>query len=559
MTKKERTNLRLKYNRFLKYKPFFKFSPEIDSREKLQEYYDKEIKITHCDCGKSMNIKLSEWMNLHSTNRGVSKEGYLYLCNYCSQKEKNTKFQEKLDKNHNKDFILVSDYHGIKKSVLIKHVSCGKEFSIVPGYNKGDRLICRECGKTSEYYENKIKEKNDLEFKKELKEKGFKNFIPLEQYTSRTTMMKFKHTHCGNVFKKTPQSIFKLKNKNICPKCTDNIKNACSHSQEDKNRYFQGRLDRLYNKKFVLIGDYKGATSTVKIKHLECGDEYYKYSQSLLRGNYKCYCQKSQTAKNNEFITLSEKIKVYENILNNEYKILTPFVDETDNIKIKHLECGHEFERTVNTYLRSKERILCPVCNKAYRFNKLKDRLYDKYGDEYIVTDTIEYSDYKGDIEIMHKKCGKKFISNFNILLSRAKNHCHHCNPRISTEKDFKNAVFEKFKGEYLVLSPYINAKTDIYFRHKKCGKKFKLTSREFLSHITPCPDCKRKKKAFSIAQAQNKVNTKYGNLFTLCGIYVNMHTTLPIRCNSCGSIIEYTVNNLLKRKGCPCCNSTYL
>ena len=559
MTKNERINLRLKYNRFLKYKPFFSFNPSINNREDLQEYYDKEIQVTHLKCGKIMNIKLSEWMNLHSTNRGVSKEGYMYLCNHCSQEEKNRSFQEKLDKNHNKDFILISNYEGKKKPVLIKHMTCGQEFSIIPEYNKSDGLICRGCGKTSEYYENKIKEEKDLEFKKELKEKGFENFIPLEQYTSRTTIMKFKHTHCGNVFEKTPQSIFKLKNKDICPKCTDNFKNACSQSQDDKNKYFQGRLDRLYDKKFVLIGDYKGVNSKVKIKHLKCGDEYFKYSQTLLKGNYKCYCQKSQTTKNNEFITLSEKIKIYENILNNKYKILTPFINESDNIKIKHLDCGHEFERTVITYVRSKGRILCPICNKKARFEKLKEKIYEKYGDEYVITDGIEYSDYKGDIEVFHKKCGKKFVSNFNVLLSRAKDHCVHCNPRITSDKAFRQAVFNKFRGEYLVLTPYINSKTEIYFRHKKCGKKFKLTSREFLNYITPCPDCKKKRKSFSINQAQERVSAKFGNLFTLCGIYVNMHTTLPIRCNACGGVIEYTVNNILRKKGCPCCNSTYL
>lgn len=560
MTKNERINLRLKYNRFLKYEPFFKFNPVIDSKEKLQEYYDKEIQITHCKCKKSMNIKLSEWMSLHTTNRGVSKEGYLYLCNHCSQEEKNKTFQNKLDKNHNGDFVLVGNYMGRKKPVLIKHKACGKEFSIVPEYNKGNMLVCRECGETSEYYKNKIKEKKDLEFKIKLKENGFENFIPLEQYTSKTTLMKFKHTYCGNVFEKTPQSIFKLKSKDVCPECKDSFKNACSPLQEDKNTYFQGKIDRLYDKKFLLIDDYEGINSSVKIKHIKCGAEYIIHAQNLLKGKHKCSCQhEAYTMKNLEFITLSEKIKIYEDILNNEYKILSPFINEASSIKIKHIDCGHEFERTVTTYLRSKGRILCPICNKMSRFKKLKEQLYERYGDEYTVTDSIEYTHYKGDIEVLHKKCGKRFISNFNILLSRAKDHCNYCNPRINSEKSFKQAVFNKFKGEYIVLTPYINSKTNISFRHKTCGKKFNLTSREFLHYITPCPDCKKKKRAFSIKQAQEKVDIKFGKLFKLCGIYVNMHTALPIKCNSCGAVLEYTVNNLLRRKGCPYCKSSYL
>lgn len=560
MTKNELTNLRLKYNRFLKYKPFFEFNPQINSKDDLYKYYNEKIQITHRKCGESMNIELSKWMSLHSINRTVSKEEYSYLCIYCSQKEKNEKFQEKLDENHNKEFQLISDFNGVKKSVLIKHIKCGHEFNIIPDYIKIHKLVCKNCGETSEYYENKIKKEKDDKFRKELVEKGFENFIPLEQYTSRTTLMKFKHIYCGNTFEKTPQSLLKLKHKNTCPECDDNFKNACSPIQENKNKYFQGRLDRLYNKKFILLNNYEGVNSRVKLKHIDCGKEYIVHAQSLLKGTHKCFCQNNEYGiKNSEFIPLSEKIKIYESILDNKYKILSPFVNERSTIKIKHLQCGHEFERTVVTYLRSKGNILCPECKKEARFKKYKNKIDERYKGEYIITDTIKYSDYKGDLEIIHKDCGKKFISSINTLLGKGDNHCPYCTQRINSETKFKQKVYDKFKGEYLVLSPYINARTPIAFRHKKCGKKFNLTSREFLNYITPCPDCKKKKKAFSIKQAQDKVNKKFGRLFTLCGIYVNMHTPLPIKCNSCGNVIEYTVNNILKKKKCPCCNSTYL
>lgn len=561
MIDKELINLNLKYNRFLKYKPFFDFKPQINNKYDFNVLYNKEMEITHKACGKKHTIKLSEWMHLHSKNKGVSKIEYKYLCNYCSQEEKNEKFQKKLDIHHNGFFKLVSNYNGVRKYLSILHTECGKTFELVPMYNKIENLKCRECGETSFYKKTKITEDKDIEFRNKLLENGFINIIPLEKFESNKKEIKFKHLYCNNIFKKTPESLLQLQNKNICPKCDDYLPNASSPHQENRNKYFQGRLNRLYgNKIFELTGDYNGNKSDVKIKHLKCGFEYTIYAPKILNGKYKCFCEDSKYGvKSLNSITISEKIKLYENVLNNEYKILTPFITSADTTKIKHKKCGHEFERTVHTFLRSKGRILCPQCSKKQRFEKYKKQVEEKYQNEYTITENIPYKDYRSDIEVIHNKCNKKFISNFNILLNDSLKHCPHCNKRITSDKEFKKQVYDKFKGEYLVTSPYINHSTPIYFRHKKCGKRFSLTSRKFLMYVTPCPDCRLKKKSLSIKEAQEKVNNKFGNLFKICGIYKNMHTKLPIKCNQCGNIIEYSIVNLLNRTKCPCCKTKYL
>lgn len=560
MSNKELINLKLKYKRFLKYKDFFNFNPNIGNMNDLDKYYDEEIEIEHIKCGSIMKMKFSEWMGLHSKNRHVSKEFYNYMCEYCSQKEKNDKFQEELDLYHNQDFLLRGNYTSSKKKVLIYHQDCDNTFSITPSYNKLSSLVCRVCGKSSEYSFNKKAEENDRLFRNKLKELGFDNIIPLEKFKSNKDKMKFKHLYCGETFEYTPNSLFKLKNKNICPKCPDAFVNSISKDQKIRNRYFQGKLNRFYGDEFILLNDYEGINSYVEIKHTKCNLTYSISAQSLSYGKYRCFCEKSNHGmKNLNSIKLSEKIKLYEDILDGKYKILSGFVNTKSIIDIRHLECGHEFKRAVSTFLRSKDRILCPKCNKELLFRKYKSKVDDKYKGEYIVTNNIEYTDYKGDIEVVHTVCNKSFVSNFNVLLGKGHNHCPYCNIKIHNDTDFKRAVFDKFKGEYIVLSPYVNAKEDMFFRHKHCGKRFKLNSREFLNYKTPCPECRRKKKSFTMAQAQEKVNQQFGNLFLLCGIYVNMHKKIPIKCNSCGTILEYSVQNILKRKGCPCCKVKYL
>lgn len=557
MTKNEKLNMRLRYERFQQYEPFFTFEPKINNKEDLYRLYNEEVSVTHKDCGRTESIVISKWMSLHSVNKGVPKERYLYLCNYCSREIRNEIFQKKLDEVYKGDFLLVDNYNGKKEACLIKHNSCGGIFSIVGESVERSRLMCKVCKKSDIYYETEKQEEKNSQLKNELKNKGFENFIPITNFEAKNKPVTFKHLTCGETFEKTPQLLLKLKNKDRCPKCLDG--KARSKDQTERNEYFQGKMNQVNGKKYILISNYKGQNTVVTVKHIKCNNEFPIYSEMLIREEYKCPHCESKNIKNNKYISLKEKIEVYEKMLNNEYKILTPFVSELDTVSIKHRKCEHIFERTMVTFLRSKGKILCPECQNKKRLDDIEKKLHKKYNDEYKILNIRTTAGYKKIVEVMHSKCKNSFETNLHSLLSNNISHCPHCSHRINSTSKLKGAVFNKYKGEYIVLSEYHKSSVDIYFRHVKCGHKFKMTSRKFMDYVTPCPNCRKKKKRHSIEKAQEKVNEVFGNLFTLCGIYVNVNTEMPIKCNACGKVLDYSVNNLLKRKACPSCKTRKL
>lgn len=488
MTKKEKLSLQLKYERFQKYESFFTFNPAIKNKEDLHKYYNEEIEIIHKKCNRKTKIILSKWMSLHSVNKCVPKKDYLYLCTPCSQEIRNKNIQKKLDELYKGDFVLIGNYNGKKNPSQIKHLSCGKTFSIVGESLEKGRLTCKKCKKSNIDYETKKQKKEEENFKNELKEKGFNNFILTSKFKSKNELATFKHITCGEVFEKTPASILKLRNKDLCPKCIEGKHR--SKKQIERNEYYQYRMDNINGKKYILMGDYKGQKHTVLVRHIDCGKEFLVHSTTLIYREYQCpYCE-TNSIKNNQFMTIKEKIKIYEDILNNEYSIMTPFTGEQDTIKIKHNKCGHTFERTVVTFLRSKGKMLCPKCREELR------------------------------------------------------------------QKEFKQKIFKKFNGEYTPIGKYVNSETQMVFRHKTCKRKFKSTTKNFMNCKTPCPYCQNKKRALGMKKAQEKINKKFGNLFKICGIYVNLKTEMPVKCNACGVVLNVKLCNLIKRKGCPECNT---
>lgn len=554
---KENQNAILRYKRFNQYEPFFIFEPEINNKEDLAEHYNKEIKITHKLCGHEMNMVTSKWMSLHTVNRGVPKENYLYLCNKCSKEIRNSKFQNFLDSKYKGDFVLVGDYAGDKKTNILRHMSCGNTFEIVGESVRKGRLTCKICKKSDAEYEKELQTKRDNQLKEDLKKNGLNDFIPLDPCQSKVKAIRFKHLKCGNVFEKSPQALLKFKNKDICPKCDEG--KARSRNQQDRNEYFQAKLDKINGEKYLVVGDYKNLQSSVLVKHIDCGKEFRVYAEIMAYEKYPCPHCESNDIKNNRYLTISEKIECYEDILDNEYKILTPFIDDSDTISIRHESCGHIFSRTVTTFVKSKGRTLCPECRKQNTYKKLLGKLHNKYGNEYKVVKNIGYSNNKRQVLVMHNKCNRTFGTTLNSLLSIDINHCPYCSGQINSTEKLKERVFEKYNGEYLVVSEYINSSVKVDFRHKNCGKKFSLTSRNFMNYKTPCPYCRKEKRNLGMKNAQSKANAKFGNLFTLCGEYKNVFSKLPIKCNACGEVIEDSLSNLLKRTRCVKCKAKYL
>lgn len=548
---------RKKYERFKVLSKGFKFTPSISNAGEYKRLYDSEVEVMHLKCNRAFKIVLSKWTNLHSVNRSVIDKKKTHLCIHCAQEKKNSNFQAELDKKYNGDFLLKSDFNGDKRPVVLYHKSCGEEFEVIPGYHyRHKSLLCKKCGKRdSKYEEEKIKKLN-RELHDYLKKNGLTNYIPLSDSKGISKKIMFKHVLCGHIFERAPRDLLKFANRKECPECKD--MRFKSSSQEERNAYFQDKLNEVH-KDYILISDYLGQNSDIKVKHLKCGNTIDVNSETVRKERYKCpYCE-SKNLKNSNYITLNEKMDLYEKEFGYRYKILTPFVHLGELITIRHEECGKEFTVTGNTFMKANHHEICPVCKKKKRLESALSKLKKIHGDDYILLNPEDFESTTKPLKFKHTKCGAILDKTFSALLSVKGEYCSECSPNIDSTRKLKAYVFKRFKGEYTVASEYIKAEIPVKFRHKKCGRAFYMSSKDFQNRKVPCPCCSKQSLSLGMKNAQKKANDKFGKLFKLCGSYKNMHEEMPIVCNSCSTVFNDNLVALLSRAGCPECEAKSL
>lgn len=531
----------------------FRFTPSISNAKEYKDLYESEVEVEHLECKQTFKIVLSKWTNLHAVNRSVIDEKRTHLCVICAQEKKNLNFQIELDKKYDGDFLLKSNFNGDKNPVVLYHESCGQEFEVVPEHYRRISILCKKCGKRDAKFEEEKNKKRNDELSIYLKDNGLVNYIPLSDSKGISKKMMFKHSLCGHVFERTPRDLVKFAGRKECPECID--MRYRSESQEERNAYFQDKLNEVH-KNYLLVSDYSGQSSDIKVKHLKCGNIIDVNSETIRKDRYQCpYCE-SNNLKNSNYISLSEKIRLYEEELDYKYKILTPFVSLGETITVRHEVCGEEFSVTGNTFIKGKKQEICPVCKRKKRLEKALKKLKDIHGDDYVLLNPEDFESTTKPLRFKHVKCNSILDKTFSALWSVKGEFCSECSPSIDTTSKLKSYVFRRFKGEYTVAGEYIKSEIPIAFRHKKCRRLFYMSSKDFQNRKIPCPHCSKESISLGMEKAQEKVDAKFSGLFKLCGNYKNMYKEIPIVCNSCSTVFNDNVATLLKRGGCPECKA---
>lgn len=546
-----------KYNRFKKASEGFIISPNISNAKDYIELYDKEVTVTHIKCGRSSSIVLQKWMSLHSINRNVIDEEKNHLCPFCGQEKRNIQYQETLDNKYNNEFILASDYNGSKSSLLLKHTICGGTFDIIPENYRNSFITCKCCGeKPSVLVKSEIAKMNE-KLNIYLKKHNLTHFTPLSDSPGVSKPMKFRSEICGHEFERTARSLIPFGGKDYCPKCID--LRFKSSNQEDRNGYFQTKLDETHGANtYTLVSDYTGQNSDVKVIHNKCGNEIGAYSETIRKETYQCpYCE-ADNLKNSNYISLSQKMELYEKEAGYKYKILTPFVHLKETITVKHLVCGKTFKVTGNTFNEASKHEICPHCQKQARLKKALELLKKNHGDNYILLNPEDFISTTSPLKFKHK-CGAVIDKTFASLRNANSEHCEKCSTTINSTAKLKSYTFKRFKGEYLVLGEYIKTSHPVKFRHKKCGKVFSMSPKDFQNRKVPCKHCNKESVSLNTKEVQRRANEKFGKLFKVCGQYKNSKTEMTIMCNNCSHIFPDKLTTFLARKKCPSCKKKHL
>lgn len=158
--------------------------------------------------------------------------------------------------------------------------------------------------------------------------------------------------------------------------------------------------------------------------------------------------------------------------------------------------CGKSFE--VYPYLKDKRIICSAECRNKYfldnistlqTIDEVKSRLFEMYQTQYSIIG--EYIDMSTPVIVKHNVCGYEWSTTLSRLLN-SKKQCPKCQHRSykKTTEEYKKEVENFTNREYEVVGEYVNHKTMIKMKHKKCGFIWEQMPSSILQGYG-CPKCK--------------------------------------------------------------------
>lgn len=173
-----------------------------------------------------------------------------------------------------------------------------------------------------------------------------------------------------------------------------------------------------------------------------------------------------------------------------------------------------------------------------------------------------EYTKSHDKTTFKHLKCNREFeMTPHSFLAGQRCPHCRYQSVKIGGKKTFDQVakeVAQLSKGEYKVLPPYVNSKIKMEFIHLTCGNHFKMKFNAF-QQGQRCPVCARKHQSSLMSMTNDefikRVESTWGNEYTLLSEYVNSDTPIKVKHNKCGNIYMTRPADFLRGHGCLKCS----
>lgn len=234
------------------------------------------------------------------------------------------------------------------------------------------------------------RKKTNEEFLLEVKNLVGNEYIFTEKYDGATKKIGVIHTKCNHKYLVKPSEFLKGSR---CPKCFGTFKKTTDEFKED--------VYRAVKDEYSVLGEYMGNKEKILMRHNVCNHEYEVTPSNFLSNKRRCpKCFGSKKKTTEEF-----KKEVY-NLVENDYLVLGQYINNSEKIKMKHVNCGHEYSVRPSDFLNGKR---CPNCfkNEKKTQKQFEDEVREIYGDEYEVVGKYEGANIK--IKIKHKDCGRIF------------------------------------------------------------------------------------------------------------------------------------------------------
>jgi hypothetical protein len=195
----------------------------------------------------------------------------------------------------------------------------------------------------------------------------------------------------------------------------------------------------------------------------------------------------------------TEYITRIQELVGKEYSVLDRYVDTRTKLLTRHNICGYEWKISPNKFLMGRR---CPICSR--------------------------------------KTVGEKQRTSYKELCEQ-----------ISSIND----------GEFSLISKeYYGNKSKIIVFHNLCKRSFKIIASNFLIR-KKCQRCVKEQQIKNTKKSQKvfcqEIKDKYGDEYSVMGIYISTKKKILMRHNKCEKEWNVSPNNILRGYGCPRCNSS--
>lgn len=228
-----------------------------------------KINLKHNECGYIYNV---------TPNRFISSGTRCPRCNNTERKTTES-FKEEVFGLVGNEYEVLGEYVNNGTKIKMKHIKCSNEYNVTPNhFLRG--VKCPECAKCLS--RNK-KTKTTEEFKEEVFDIVGNEYTILGEYKTFKTKIKIEHNTCHHKYEVAPRNFMRG---NRCPKCFG--------SKLKTLKEFEREVFELVKDKYVVLGEYKGAQMSIKMRHNECLHEYEVAPISFLKGIRCPKCKESK-------------------------------------------------------------------------------------------------------------------------------------------------------------------------------------------------------------------------------------------------------------------------
>ena len=211
----------------------------------------------------------------------------------------------------------------------------------------------------------------------------------------------------------------------------------------------------------------------------------------------------------------------FEQIVQGKFELLSEYEKAAQRVKIRHVECGTEFEVSPTIFIK---RPVCRAChdkNKRLNPEEYKARFERNFKGVFELA-TV-YTRHKDPLQIRHTECGTVFkIMPLQVMTNL---QCPACKRPEVTETFFMEKLKNDMYRDYEISYEEYAENKPVRIKHKECGERFEEYPGVFLKEPS-CPACEKdyiddqsfKKKIEERYQGRFKVLNRFrGYQYPIC------------------------------------------